>query len=1210
MIRVGKKYSLIGYPGAKGDPGNGAAIKAGTVVVTGGTVDFQNSNSITFGLATNGVMTASFSAANAGGGSWAINTKAGSDIQISTGSSINTLYYGNFLTTAATGVGGGGDMYMSVYDTNSNSIIDKAAELNDGTYSANASDVAYAVQSDIDRESSGLVSGGDLSIGTPTTTLSVTAGVGYINDGTGNAGSYKRIVWGAFNNVDHVGNTYNHVAINPDGSLDVSLTKQSLTDHVYLGCLFFSQGANRFNVVWKTPCWAGNYNYRNSKFIRAIFKALVVSGFEVTEQDNPDYLKLNTTGGSMYLDLTELTYDAKTTLTKLYSCADYGITPNYTNLNTVDVSHWNDVTQNHGTALVEMTTNYWKKDLVVMNAYGTVYVIYGTTEYSTEDAAKSAPLPSWYEQLIEDGNAFLATIVCQKEDTSIINRLTDIRPIFSNLFISNSSSGVMDYNDLINKPDHNDLNSIQGGQADERYHLAGGYYSSITGGSYQTTGAYLTTAAQSVHTHDYQSTGAYLTTAMASNAGSLFLPVGNSTDYATSVLSTKFLTTAQAPGAYLTTAMVSNAASNFVGLNSAATNMTMTVNSSGISISNPGWLTTAAQSGHTHGAGTTASTAGSDLVITSASNSWQFGIPKWLTTAMASENTSLYQSTGAYLTTAMASNESHYSATSQLSATFVNTGQSSAWQTATLSNTFQQVSASSAYQTATLSTVLMPLSYSSGFQTATLSTKFLTTAASSDHTHGAGSTASTAGTDLKFTTASNGWTLGVPAWITTAAAGGGVAIAGSNATYTSGTVVFRGTNITVSTSAGGQYIDLSVAAPGAGGGIAASLSGNSTSAGGGYSNITSGTMILAGGDNITLSQNASRITIIGASANGPASIVFSDGSGVTWGSAVAGSTTTITASVNAGGGGVAVGQSQTTYTSGTVYISGANLTINSSVNGASQYVQISNRAAQILSFYENIPFIPVTQTMTVNSRSWVLVPFVVPQDVSFAYIRMLISQGPAVSTTMGTTANTTMTASAANTSYAVIYSQGAGANSDSLQYIGSTWAEVNKASFSFTADPTNGSYYTLSVWQTYPGLSGGAEINKSTAHALTQTNINISYNYSSALTGAKVLDMPWATSLSAGNYWLALGESRNSGTNVAAATRLLSVSGNMSLIVASQPNNAYGVLGVATAVSAGSTIAGGLWTTNAQGTTNSIAMNAISSSASHNRPYFQLWRKA
>jgi hypothetical protein len=509
---------------------------------------------------------------------------------------------------------------------------------------------------------------------------------------------------------------------------------------------------------------------------------------------------------------------------------------------------------------------------------------------------------------------------------------------------------------------------------------------------YQSTGAYLTTAALSANTSNYagistgsqstagsdvvfthntaglnlgmpkylttaQAPGAYLTTAMASNAGSNFIAIGNSTDYATSVLSTKFLTTAQAPGNYLTTAMVSNAGSNFVGLNSAVTNMTMTVNSSGVSISNPGWLTTAAQSGHTHSdlyqtkaaylttamvsneahvqqitvsgntsgtlaavnsgtlniaggnnitisqqgnfltisganvggaqtaisgvgvsnttyvSGTVIYSADANLTIGSSTNGAsqyvKFSVGNYITTGAASDHThsNLYQSTGAYLTTAAQSGHTHASAPS-ITGNISVTSNSSAWSiaigayltTADLSQNsslYLPVGNSTQWATGTLSSALMPLAYSSGFQTATLATKFLTTAAAEAHTHGAGSTASTAGVDLKFTTASNGWTLGIPAWITTGGAGGGIA---------------------ASISAGG----------------------NSTSAGSGYSNITSGTMFLQGGDNITLSQNGAKISIIGATANGPASVYFSDGNGVSWASTTSGSSTTIGASVNGG----------------------------------------------------------------------------------------------------------------------------------------------------------------------------------------------------------------------------------------------------------------------------------------------------------------------
>jgi uncharacterized protein (UPF0254 family) len=70
-----------------------------------------------------------------------------------------------------------------------------------------------------------------------------------------------------------------------------------------------------------------------------------------------------------------------------------------------------------------------------------------------------------------------------------------------------------------------------------------------------------------------------------------------------------------------------------------------------------------------------------------------------------------------------------------------------------------------------------------------------------------------------------------------------------------------GPNITLSQV--GNTVTISGGA-GGGGGINAAVGGNSTSAGGGYITISAGTMVLAGGANVTLSQNASTITISAA----------------------------------------------------------------------------------------------------------------------------------------------------------------------------------------------------------------------------------------------------------------------------------------------------------------------------------------------------------
>ena len=104
----------------------------------------------------------------------------------------------------------------------------------------------------------------------------------------------------------------------------------------------------------------------------------------------------------------------------------------------------------------------------------------------------------------------------------------------------------------------------------------------------------------------------------------------------TATVATNYLTTAQPVGAYLTTARASTDA---VGLNTAQSNVTWTVNSSGLSLDARGY----AGSGFT-----STTTAGTAVVATQNSNGLSMAVPAFLTTA---------QPVGAYLTTARASND-------------------------------------------------------------------------------------------------------------------------------------------------------------------------------------------------------------------------------------------------------------------------------------------------------------------------------------------------------------------------------------------------------------------------------------------------------------------------------------------------------------------------------------------------------------------------
>jgi hypothetical protein len=190
---------------------------------------------------------------------------------------------------------------------------------------------------------------------------------------------------------------------------------------------------------------------------------------------------------------------------------------------------------------------------------------------------------------------------------------------------------------------------------------------------------------------------------------------------------------------------------------------------------------------------------GSSLSASSNASTITFGLASNITTAL--------QSAGAYLTTAAQSSASNVSA---ISAATNNTGGG----TATLSGGVSFSNANNlTFYTSAGNAIVASFSTSQSVQTQ----------ASGDIARSGFTTNATAGSVLVGTLNSAGLNLGVPAWLTAAAGGGGAA---------------------VSIPAGG----------------------NSTSAGAGYSNISSGTAFIIGGPNITLSQNGASISI---SANNP-----------------------------------------------------------------------------------------------------------------------------------------------------------------------------------------------------------------------------------------------------------------------------------------------------------------------------------------------------
>jgi hypothetical protein len=144
----------------------------------------------------------------------------------------------------------------------------------------------------------------------------------------------------------------------------------------------------------------------------------------------------------------------------------------------------------------------------------------------------------------------------------------------------------------------------------------------------------------------------------ASGSSSTFqtLQFGNSNGVSFSISNGSIVATVatnyQSQGAYLTTAMASNAGSNFVGLNSAITanGVSASINSSGISLNFPAFLTTAMQSAQSSNfakTGFTSSTVtGTNILATNDTNGLSMLVPAFVTNAAGGGITNVNISAG------------------------------------------------------------------------------------------------------------------------------------------------------------------------------------------------------------------------------------------------------------------------------------------------------------------------------------------------------------------------------------------------------------------------------------------------------------------------------------------------------------------------------------------------------------------------------------
>jgi hypothetical protein len=441
------------------------------------------------------------------------------------------------------------------------------------------------------------------------------------------------------------------------------------------------------------------------------------------------------------------------------------------------------------------------------------------------------------------------------------------------------------------------------------------------------------------------------------------------------------------------------------------------------------------------------------------------------------------------------------------------------------------------------------------------------------------------------------------AYLTTAMA------SGQSSNFVQANATFFGTNASGTIASNG--ISVSVAAVGAGGAgtgfttattagtdVVGTLSTNGLSMG-----IPAFLTTAAAGGGITnVAMSAGTVSTL-ASA-----FTFSNSNNVTFGFGTGASAGVITASFSAAGGAGAGTNTSVITTAGTdlsfeVNTSGITIAYPAWLTtAANSTVTGGGGGGATLSFYNNLELVSFNAKLPIDRSGLFVFPFILPQAVNFGYIRLWASLGPqGTSGVTATSANTSFTANQSLSSAMLLFTQMPGANSNSLGLLTS-----KVMSFGWQNSISNGntgSQFSVSINLTYP-IQGTYSTTQFTS-AYTATAYSVGVAQLSNFSFNKCMDVPYQGSLTAGNYWLAVGFSSASAVNGPSA--LTNAKMNDLNFYGNTQAVAPGLMGVTAATSVQMFAGLGQWhTTLALSSTSVIAFSDISAITNSPIIYFQM----
>lgn len=339
------------------------------------------------------------------------------------------------------------------------------------------------------------------------------------------------------------------------------------------------------------------------------------------------------------------------------------------------------------------------------------------------------------------------------------------------------------------------------------------------------------------------------------------------------------------------------------------------------------------------------------------------------------------------------------------------------------------------------------------------------------------------------------------------------------------------------------------------------------------------------GTNATATFNSAGLAI---SAGGGGIGLNTAGTNITWTANSSG------LSINAGG-----------YAGTATGATGASITANS--GGISINVPAAGGAT--MSSFQNI--VQQSANLNLGNTTSYAAAFVLPQAISFSYLRLPCSFTQAADNIAANVSQTTGNGFIFTTWNAVIYTYGTGANSQSLRYYTSTsdaWTYANTISYGQVLSSTQ---YSVTQKLTANAYGSNITVGTSTQYSQSAASVTLSTGFLTNFSGNRFVDINFAASLSAGGpYWLVFGMSTSATSSGQGGGNL--TRGELScaaIFGLSQGNNVNSVAGD-TSGSYGTANGAGSFTTNAAGTTASLANSNITVANGNFVMQFQLLRSA